>query len=149
MERIQDSDSFRVPELVGSSQNSNSAFSDSRTSLLSPGPVNSRKSELCCEPHGKPKKIRVKERLRDFATGRIGPQEGEGSGGIWVCLSPSPLSTSIKINFLGWEKVEHLKMLTLRRCKPNNMVFARPGSKPCILKFSWKTLLQQDGTLSS
>lgn len=91
----------------------------------------------------------IKDIWGSLLHGDIGLQEGDGSERIWVCLSPSPLSTFIKINFLGWEKVEHLKMLTLPRCKANKMVFADIVTKPFILKCSWKALLQQQGTLSS
>lgn len=91
----------------------------------------------------------IKDIWGSLLHGDIGLQEGEGSEGIWVCLSPSPLSTFIKINFLGWEKFEHLKMLTLPRCKANKMVFADIVTKPFILKCSWKALVQQQGTLSS
>lgn len=69
----------------------------------------------------------------------IGPKEVEDSEGIGFVCPLDPLSTFIKINPLGWEKVEPLKMLTLQRCKPNKMVFADTVTKPFILKFSLKT----------
>lgn len=37
----------------------------------------------------------------------------------------------------------------LKGCKPNKTVFADIVTKPFILKFSWKTRLQQQGTFSN